>query len=183
MNVSCNFILIFFENFEILWNFWFFFWNFWNFGKCWKFGPFFVYCMGVTKWEGDSKEIVTRWAMCRSRMLPSSYPIKLQLTFMKYNKCYYYIVINISLFNPCNMNDIRNAPVFFRVLIKTFETNSKIQDILIFALVQYEWHSGIKCFTCHNTHYYIVINISLFNPLKKIVQYILVFYCWSRLSL
>jgi hypothetical protein len=39
------------------------------------------------------------------------------------------------------MNDIRNAPVFFQVLIKTFETNSKIQDILIFALVQYEWHS------------------------------------------
>jgi hypothetical protein len=53
------------------------FWNlmkfliyFWNFGKCWKFGPFFVYCMGVTKWEGDSKEIATRWAMCQSRMLP-----------------------------------------------------------------------------------------------------------------
>ena len=41
------------------------------------------------------------------------------------------------------MNDIRNAPVFFRVLIKTFETNSKIQDILIFALVQYEWN-GIR---------------------------------------
>ena len=39
------------------------------------------------------------------------------------------------------MNDIRKAPVFFQVLIKTFETNSKIQDILIFALVQYEWHS------------------------------------------
>jgi hypothetical protein len=39
------------------------------------------------------------------------------------------------------MNDIRNVPVFFRVLIKTFETNSKIQDILIFALVQYERHS------------------------------------------
>jgi hypothetical protein len=32
------------------------------------------------------------------------------------------------------MNDIRNAPVFFRVLIKPSETNSKIQDILIFAL-------------------------------------------------
>ena len=105
-------ILKFYENFEnfyhfdFFWKFWnlmkflIFFWNFWNFWKCWKFGLFFVYCMGVTKWEGDSKEIVTRWAICRSRMLPLSYPIKLQLTFMKYNKCYYYIVINISLFNP-----------------------------------------------------------------------------------
>ena len=44
-------------------------------------------------------------------------------------------------FNICTsayMNDIRNAPVFLQVLMKTFETNSKIQDILIFALVQYE---------------------------------------------
>ena len=32
------------------------------------------------------KKIVTRWAMCQSRMLPSSYPIKIQLTYMKYNK-------------------------------------------------------------------------------------------------
>jgi hypothetical protein len=31
-------------------------------------------------------KIVTRWAMCQSRMLPSSYPKKLQLTYMKYNK-------------------------------------------------------------------------------------------------
>ena len=39
-----------------------------------------------SKWEGDSKRIVNRWAMCQSRMLPSSYPIKLQLTYTKYNK-------------------------------------------------------------------------------------------------
>jgi hypothetical protein len=30
-------------------------------------------------------KIATRGAMCQSRMLPSSYPIKLQLTYMKYN--------------------------------------------------------------------------------------------------
>ena len=29
--------------------------------------------------------------MCQSRMLPSSYPIKLQLTYMKYNKSFYFI--------------------------------------------------------------------------------------------
>ena len=39
-----------------------------------------------SKWEGDSKNIITRWAMCQGRMLLSSYPIKLQLTYMKYNK-------------------------------------------------------------------------------------------------
>jgi hypothetical protein len=29
-------------------------------------------------------KIVTRWTMCQSKMLHSSYPIKLQLTYMKY---------------------------------------------------------------------------------------------------
>ena len=38
-----------------------------------------------SKREGDSIHIVTRWAMCQSRMLPSSYPIKLQLTYVKNN--------------------------------------------------------------------------------------------------
>ena len=46
-----------------------------------------------SKWEGDSTKIVTCWAMCQSWMLPSSYPIKLQLTYMKYNK-YIYIFRN-----------------------------------------------------------------------------------------
>jgi hypothetical protein len=76
------------------------------------------------------KKIVTRWAMCRSRMLPSSYPIKLQLTFMKYNKCYYYIVINISLFNPCNIqktvqifNIFQNFKNFIR--FQNFQKKSK----------------------------------------------------------
>ena len=36
-------------------------------------------------------QIVTRWAMCQSRMLPSSYPIKWQLTYMKYNKLRYHL--------------------------------------------------------------------------------------------
>ena len=48
----------------------------------------FYWCSVILQgsiWEGDSKKCVNRWAMCQSRMLPSSYPIKSQLTYMKYN--------------------------------------------------------------------------------------------------
>jgi hypothetical protein len=62
------------ENFEILQNFWNFefFWKFWLF--------FFVYCMGVTKWEGDSNFI--HWFCTR-----------VQYDFLLHRKCF--LLINM----------------------------------------------------------------------------------------
>ena len=76
-----------------------------------------------SKWEGDSKNNVTRWAMCQSRMLPSSYPIKLQLTYMKYNNLNYYLLKPFYIKLGWNVHSI----YFYRFDTSSFLINNGVK--------------------------------------------------------
>ena len=103
-------------------------------------------------WESDSKKIVTRWAMCQSRMLPSSYLIKLQLTYMKYNEIQvliwnrhkYGVGINRLIgFQPSSI-DNSNPPLLTTGFLTTKQIKQKISNLLRFIYNSKTHNSIIK---------------------------------------